>query len=155
MKPPFSMVTLGAVPRPTGVAILAILGFLGGAIVLIGGLGALAGAAFLATYFQNLFGAIGAIIATVIGITLLITALIVLLLSWGLWAGKNWARILVIIGNILFILLNLLSIVASPASAIIGIIIDALIIFYLTRPGVAAYFKGMPMQPQMQQPPTK
>jgi len=70
-----------------------------------------------------------------------------LILSYGLWTGKRWARtntlILSIIGILLW-LANLLGIVTitpySFLTSIINIVLNVVIIYYLTRPNIKDYF---------------
>lgn len=97
------------VSRPTGVTILGILQILGSVVMLLAGLG-------VAT-----FGGFGVAIF-VFGILSLIFAL-------ALFSGRNWARILMLIGAALDII------------SIVGIIWGIILLWYLTRPHVVAYFK--------------
>ncbi len=155
------MVALAAVPRPTGVAILAILGFLGSAAFILFGIGGLVLSAFLEGILNSagiggLVGAVAGLVVAIISVGILFLGLIYLLLSWGLWSGKNWARIIWIIFSILGLLGALGSIAGgAPVFGIFSLVIDVLIIYYLTRPHVSAYFHHAYMQPQMPQPPPK
>lgn len=126
--------------RPTGVTILAILEIIGSVLLLLGAaaffaLGALAGAALDGDLVGGFFGALGA----AIGGVLVVMALIGFLLAYGFWTGKGWAWILGLIFSIIGILLGLVTIIGNPSS-IITIIINGLIIYYLTRPHVKAWF---------------
>ncbi len=105
----FSSVAPATIPRPTGVTILAILQIIGSVIMLVSGLGA------------AIFGGFGLVIM-VLGAVSLIFAL-------ALFSGRNWARILMLIGAVLDII------------SIVGIIWGAILLWYLTRPRVVAYFK--------------
>ncbi len=151
---------MGAIPRPTGITILAILGFLEGLFALIIGLILVAGASFISSLIDQL-GITGlltqmlSLALVVAGAFVLVVALIVLLINWGLWTGKNWARWLYIIIAALGLLGALAGIVAARYSDIFWLIVDILILYYLTRPGIAAYFTRMPVQPTMQQPASK
>ncbi len=154
------MVDLGAIPRPTGITILAILGFLEGLAALIIGITLIAGASFITSItdqlgLSGLTSSVLGLALVVAGVFVLVVALIVLLINWGLWTGKNWARWLYIIVAVIGILSGLLGIAAARYSDLFWLIVDILIVYYLTRPGVAAYFKRMPMQQTMQQPPSK
>ncbi len=97
-------------PRPTGVTILAVLQILAGIAYIAVGL--VAGA---------LIGALGSIVI-IVGLFALITGL-------ALFTGKNWARILAMIGGAL-------DLIDIPFGTIIGIAI----LWYFTRPNVKAYF---------------
>jgi len=108
--------------RPTGVAILAILEAIDGIYYLIIGGGQSLAAAIL-------------LIPRVLGTTLIIVGLASLLLAWGLWTGKGWARMVALVIAILGIILSLI-----PPFHFVGLVIDAIIIYYLTRPNVKKYF---------------
>ena len=152
---------MASVSRPTGVAILAILGFLGSLITILIGIGGLVLSAFItgildALGFSGLVGAFAGLVVAALSVVVLIAGLIYLLLSWGLWSGKNWARIIWIIFAALGAL-GALSTIAAGAyiAGIIDLVIDVLIIYYLTRPHVSAYFKHMVMMQPTPQPMSK
>ena len=119
--------------RPTGVTLLVILEILAG----IGSFGMI----FYVLLTQATFPINSVIYFTLFGSVSLI-------LAYGLWSGGSWAwtatLILSTIG-ILFWLANLLGIITvSPSTdwgSIINIVIYLIIIFYLTRPHVKAFFK--------------
>jgi hypothetical protein len=124
--------------RPTGVTVLAILQGLFAILAVLGGLatltlGSLLGAAVPSVgYAGDLFGLIG-----IIGLLLGIIGLII---TYGMWTGKGWAWWLTIIFSIISIIFNVLSLPVG----IIGIIIYLVIVIYLTRPHVKAFFgKGV------------
>ncbi len=149
-----------AVPRPTGVAILGILGFIGSFLTIITGIGGLVLSAFISDILTSLGAGslgsqiVGAIVA-LFSVGVLIVGLIYLLLSWGLWSGKNWARIIWILFSILGALGALGVLVGGAVGFIVPLVIDILIIYYLTRPHVAAYFKHMVMMPPTAPPVSK
>ena len=97
------------IQRPLGVTILGILQIIGSLIILVGGL-----ASFV-------LGPIGLIIFPL--------ALLPLIFAIALFTGRNWARILMLIGAVLDII------------SIAGIIWGVILLWYLTRPRVVAYFK--------------
>ncbi len=156
-----------SVERPLGVSILAILYFIGGVLSLVQGLFVLAGGAALliGKAFSPL--ALGSNI-TVAGLIAVIIAIVDLALGYGLWTGKEWARIIIIIFCILGILASLVLIALGALSftggfaiarmipvlvfvkifaalplvmGLITLVIDVLIVYYLTRPHVKAFFK--------------
>jgi len=109
------------IPRPNGVLVLGILQIIVSAIyigigIFIGGLGTVMGP------FGLIFAQLG-LIFVVIGILSLIFALAFL-------SGRNWGRILMMIGAVLELL-------DFPIGTVLGIVI----LWYLTRPRVKAYFK--------------
>jgi len=117
--------------RPTGVTILAVL-------YIINGLIALAGPFILVAWIGSMVGmgleGISALTASALGIGILscfiIVALIDFLIAVGLLKGKGWARTLALI----FAIISLLNV---PIGTVLGIII----IYYLTRPQVKAWFQ--------------
>ena len=98
------------IARPTGVTIIGVLQIIGSIIGLLFGL-ALAAS----------LGPIGVII---IPFTIL-----PLIFAFGVFTGRNWARILMLIGAVLDII------------TIFGVIWGIIILWYFTRPRVVAYFK--------------
>ncbi len=154
--------------RPIGVTIIAILMIIGGVLLLIGGIGFLFiaplisqlnftdisnstngtlsvnlngtsvaipnNAAFIA--FAGVLGIIGGVLVA-LGIASLIVSLIV---SWGLLKGKGWAWIVTIIITIISVVFNIISLVTGNFGSIVGLIINGVIIYYLYRPNVKAYF---------------
>ncbi len=98
------------IERPTGVTIIGVLQIIGSAIVISGALG----------------------LSVVIGpfaIVVMAFAVLPLIFALGVFTGRNWARILMLIGAVLDIL------------SIAGIIWGVIILWYFTRPRVVAYFK--------------
>jgi uncharacterized membrane protein (DUF2068 family) len=130
--------------RPTGVTILAVLYAIGGILGIVGG----------ALSFDA--------VALVLGV-------VEVAIAYGLWNGQNWSRILVMIFSILGIIGSAVMIALGPTlmmfmlkanptmaskmgmflgmistvftvSGIIGIVINVIILYYLTRPHVKEFF---------------
>jgi hypothetical protein len=156
--------------RPTGVTIIAILNIIGGVIMLFGAITLIAIGAILPTLpqttfnqsglqgnltagqvpvpppsvphmvSQSLLGGIG--IAS--GIVLLAIAIVSFVVAYGLLKGLGWAWTVTVILSIISIVFNAISIATGNIAAIISIIISGIIIYYLYRPHVKAYFgKGV------------
>lgn len=106
----FGQTAPARIQRPTGVTIIGILQILGSLVFLAFG-------GFIAA-FSGLFGLI-----------ILPLALIPLIFAIALYTGRNWARILMLIGAVLDII------------TIVGAIWGIIILWYFTRPRVVAYFK--------------
>ena len=115
--------------RPTGVAILAILEAIAGVYYLAIGISA----SIYLTLARLSFG-IPPIDSRFVGAVLIIIGLVSLLLAWGLWTGKGWARMTALVFAILSIIASLIS------RHLIIIVIDIIIIYYLTRPNVKQFF---------------
>ncbi len=111
----FALTPPARIKRPTGVTILGVIQIILSLVDLYVGLLL---AAFLSLFIPG------------IGIIVLIISLVPLFFAIAFMTGRNWGRILMMIGAVLE-LFNI------PIGTIIGIII----LWYLTRPGVVAYFK--------------
>lgn len=132
--------------RPTGVAVLAILDLIGGILALLVGvlLVGIGGTGILSQFgygfysgFVSLFGGI-----------IVIVGVLALVVGWGMWTGKRWAWVLAIVLYALGILSNLGSLAGGSVSSIVGLLIYALLLWYMFRPHVKAFFgRGMPAQP--------
>jgi uncharacterized membrane protein HdeD (DUF308 family) len=105
--------------RPLGVTIVAILTAIGGLIFLGSGL---------------------ALLIVGIGVILLALGIAYLVMAYGLWNGRGWAWTITLILSVIGIVVAIASIVAGNVSAIISIIIHAVVIYYLYRPTVKAFF---------------
>jgi hypothetical protein len=124
---------------------LAILDLLGGVIAFLVGLFvvALGGSGLLARFG---YGFVSAFVVAA-GVVIIIVGLLAVLLGWGMWAGKEWAWLLAVILYALGALSSLGSLATGNFSSIVGLVIYALLLWYLWRPHVKAYFgKGMGMQ---------
>jgi hypothetical protein len=130
--------------RPTGVTIIAALGILGGTVLVI--LGILSLAVF-GLPSEGLFAAFAIFFSTfyiLLGLTEFIA-------SWGLLVGKGWAWTL----NLVLAALSIVLVLFFPGSSFWTIIINAIIIYYLFRPNVKAFFgKGPAGSYQPPPPPT-
>jgi hypothetical protein len=134
-------------PRPTGITILAILGFIDGIIFI--GLGGLivgvSNSTILASYG---YGAYSGAFAVIGGLAIII-GLFALVVGWGMITGKGWAWILALILYSLGGLVGLLFLVGGSATGFVIVLIEAILIWYMFRPGVKAYFgRGSAMMQQ-------
>jgi uncharacterized membrane protein YagU involved in acid resistance len=163
--------------RPTGVTIIAILTIIGGAFSLIFGIGLITLGAVLPTLppsvfnqsqlqgnltidgqappippgtpppmaLQSFLGGLG----IAFGAVLVAIGIVSFVVAYGLLKGKGWAWTVTIILSIISIVWNAITIVtAANFGGIISIIISAIIIYYLYRPHVKAYFgKGVSPPP--------
>jgi len=122
--------------RPTGVTILAILAFIGGAFGILGGLALLGiGVAFA--------GAAGGGLSFIFGIVLIVLSALQLWIGYGFWTLKRsaWSLALVVFGASLIVqLIELLLSYTSITSFVISLVIYGVILYYLMTPGVKAAF---------------
>jgi hypothetical protein len=122
--------------RPTGVTILAILAFIGGAFGILGAL-ALLGLGFAFA------GVAGGGLSFIFGIVLLVLSILYLWLGWGFWNLNRtaWSVGLVVFGaGIIISFIQLLLGYATITNLIVTIIINGIVIYYLLTPGVKAAF---------------
>ena len=160
--------------RPTGVTIIAILNIIGGIIMLIGAIALITIGAILPTLPptvfnqtqlqgnvtagqapmpspgippmvpQSLLGGIG----IAFGGVLLAIAIASFVVAYGLLKGRGWAWTITVILSIISIVSNAISIATGNIASIISIIISGIILYYLYRPHVKAYFgKGISRPP--------
>jgi hypothetical protein len=73
----------------------------------------------------------------ILGAIILVLAILGFVMAWGLWAGKGWARIITMILSAIGIFTGLFSLPGS----IISILINAVLIYYLTRPLVIDFYR--------------
>jgi len=157
--------------RPIGVTIIAILTIIGGAFSLIFGIGLITLGVVLPTLppsvfnqsqiqgnltdgqappippgtppmaLQSLLGGLG----IAFGAVLVVIGIVSFIVAYGLLKGRGWAWTATIILSIISIVWNAITIAtAANFGGMIPIIIDAIIIYYLYRPHVKAYFgKGV------------
>ena len=116
--------------RPLGVTILGILWILGGLLLVIGGI--IGGAALMMVGLGGLGAALG-VIFFIIGI-------VDLLLGLGCFKAWSWVWIVGVIFSAISILIGIVSLVTTGFSALIEIVIAAIILYYLFQPQVKAYF---------------
>lgn len=148
--------------RPIGVTIIAILIIIGGIVLLIGGLTLIGLGAFLSMGTTETIqpganstdvaeiAALG-MLPIIMGIIMLILGIAYLVVSYGLLKGKGWAWAITVIVTIIGLIMQIISaivigsitssVVTGLASHIIGIIISGIIIFYMFRPHVKAFFR--------------
>src|SRR5690348_15171343 len=113
--------------RPTGITILAVLAGIGGVLGLLGGLALLS---------------IGGI-WLIIGLFFIAAAALNLAFAYGAWTLQPWAWTLGIAAEGLSIILSIIYIIggySTVGSQIIGIIINAAIIYYLMTPEIKRAF---------------
>ena len=111
--------------RPLGVTIIAILAVLGGIGSLLSGLTVLA---------------IIPMIGIIFGGILIIIGLAYFAVAYGLWKGLRWAWVLTLIVSVIGIVVGIGSIIVGNVGSLFHVIVNAIVIYYLYRPNVKAYF---------------
>jgi hypothetical protein len=157
--------------RPTGVTILGVLAILGGIALLVGGIaltglglviGTYAGSAFTNALSNAGYSGLASISAGTLAVFLLALGAIVLVLGIlyfavgvGYFGGKGWAWTLGIIVTVISIIIDGVQIAFGAVSNLFGLVIGLIIIYYLTRPHVKAFFgKGPSTMSSSSMPPS-
>ena len=129
--------------RPTGVTIIAILNILGG----IGGLIAGFGMMVLIGESQYYLFEEGATLFSILCMLSIIIGFVDLVIGYGLWTLKRWARMAAIIMAIIGIVCNIGGAIlmmslgtADTDSGILSVIISGIIIWYLSKPAMKEVF---------------
>lgn len=109
---------------------MAILNALGGIMTLLGGVTA------IGVTSTGIFASLGIIV----GGFAIIIGLFQLIIAWGLWTGKKWAWFLALIFGILGVIFGILGLIGGGMTGIVSLLINAIIVYYLLRPEVKAFF---------------
>ena len=115
--------------RPLGVTIVAILMIINGIILIAAGIG---GITVGAAMDIPLIGVSSGVLVA-LGIAAIIVA-------WGLIKGKGWAWIVTVILSIISIIMSIIAIAGGNFGSIINLVISGVILYYMYRPEVKAYF---------------
>lgn len=121
--------------RPILISLIAILYFLSGLLLLAAGVMLAIGAAVidLSDLDLGLTGMVGGAIFAVIG-------LIVLVIAGGLWNGWRIMWYLGMIFSVVVILASIIALLTTGGFSIGTLVINLIIVFYLTRDGVKEFF---------------
>ena len=132
--------------RPLGVSAIAVLTWLRGAMYALGGLALigivhlstrLIAAAATDTFLENLIARLG----KALGIGALLVAVLYVVVGFGLWELKNWARMLTLFFVALWFLVGLIGLVRHPTSwYVVRAVVDLVILAYLMLPNVKRLF---------------
>jgi uncharacterized membrane protein (DUF2068 family) len=152
--------------RPTGVTILGVLFVIAGAFTLLGGIATLVAIPFVSNVNPNVIGnnelqlngqqplltpseqtalaqGSGSIL-TVLGAVLIPLGIASLVVAYGLFKGKSWAWFVAVVLSIIGLAVNVISLVTSNmgaiAGALVGIAINGIVLYYLSRRNVREYF---------------
>lgn len=103
---------------------------------------AIMGAAMLGgSYGMGMTGMFSAALGAGFLVLFGVLAVIEFVIAGALFSGKPWGRIVVIVLSIISLIIGIVSIVGNPAS-ILTIILDVIVLWYMWRPHVIAYFNG-------------
>ncbi len=124
--------------RPTGITILGIFYILAGIVGIIAavGLGAMYTMMNSSNSMMAGFGALGGLLAVIFAGL----AILELTIAGCLLSGKSWARKIVIVFVVIDLILETVSIFGGNFFAIVMLVIDLFVLYYLYRPHVKEYF---------------
>jgi uncharacterized membrane protein (DUF2068 family) len=152
--------------RPTGVTILGVLFVIAGAFSLLGGIATLVAVPFVSNVNPNVINdelqlngqqqppltsseqtalaqGSGSIL-TALGALLIPLGIASLVVAYGLFKAKRWAWYAAVVLSIIGLVVNIISLVTSNmgaiAGALVGIAINGIVLFYLSRRNVKEYF---------------
>lgn len=132
--------------RPVGVTIIGILMAIAGIAMIVAGISAIALAPIIpmATEDQELpMGLSPTMLGTfamVSGAILLALGIASLVIAYGLFKGMSWAWTAAVALSIIGIVISIVSIVTGNFGSVVSLIINGVILYYLYRPHVKAYF---------------
>ena len=121
--------------RPRGIAILAALQVLASVALLVGGLVLVVAASLPPSVDVQ-----GEAAAFALGAVLILLGVLSLIVAWGLWTLQPWARKVAMLFAIVSLGTDVVSIVTGNYENAVALLIDLLLIWYLTRPSVRAAF---------------
>lgn len=143
-----------------GVTVIAILNVIGGIMMLLAGIAAVTAGALLpmvpqetleegvpGTGMEVLSGVSTSVLgggAIVIGAVMIGLAIFSFIVAWGLLKGRGWAWTATVVLSVISLVFGVISVVTGNWFSIINVIISGIIIYYMYRPHVKAYFgKGI------------
>src|SRR5439155_1290550 len=115
--------------RPRGIAILAVLQVLASLALLVGGL-----ILVIAASLPPSIDVQGEAGAFALGTVLILLGVLSLIVAWGLWTLQPWARKVAMLFAIVSLGTDVVSIVTGNYENAVALLIDLLLIWYLTRP---------------------
>ena len=124
--------------RPTGVTVLGILQIIAGILlaiftVMTGTMSGMMGG------FSH-FGAMASVVGGAVTAVLAVLAAFSFLIASALFSGKKWGRTIVIAFSLVNLVMVAVSMVVGNVFAIGGIILNGIVLYYMWRPHVIAYF---------------
>lgn len=125
--------------RPTGVSVLTALVIIGGITDLVAGAFSLVVASVYLSWLGILAGVGPAgLLLSLVSFGSFIAGVLSFILGYGLWKSRGWAWTWTLVFSIIGLIISIIAIAAGVG--IIGVVIYAVVIYYLTRRRVKAYF---------------
>lgn len=125
--------------RPSGIGVLTAFTVIAGIVDLLAGALFLAYATVSLSILYVIFAGAGpGVLFSILSFGCFIFGMVTFILAYGLWNGRSWAWIWTLIFSIVGLIISIIGITVGVG--IIGIVIYAIIIYYLTRARVKAFF---------------
>ncbi|MBI5146879.1 MAG: zinc ribbon domain-containing protein [Thaumarchaeota archaeon] len=136
-KPRFSQ-TSSYAGRPTGITVLGILQIILGIILVISTVmvGVMSGMMGNYSYFGEMTSVVGGAITAILAVL----AAFSFLIASALFSGKKWGRTIVIVFSIVNLVMEAASLAVGNVFGIAGIMLNGIVLYYMWRPHVIAYF---------------
>lgn len=129
---------MAQVMRPIGITLLAVLHVVEAVFLFFVGVALLALGAFVRHRFFGMHFLHW--VVSLIGVVVLVVGILYLGLAWGLWSGRGWAWTISFILAVLGIIVTVVSLARGRLGALVGLVLDAVILYYLFTPKVRAFF---------------
>lgn len=75
-----------------------------------------------------------------LGLILLVLGILAFVVGWGFWKGRGWAWTFGLVLYVIGIVLEVISLAVGDVVSIVVVIIGALLVYYMFRPNVKAWF---------------
>jgi len=130
--------------RPTGIAILAVLDGLGGVLALLSGVLIAVFGGYIVRTITN--GYLPSSLEFLPGLISIMAVLFVpigvlgIVEAYGLWNGKKWGWWITTILMGLGLVFGLIAVLLGSIGSIFGVIVDAVIVYYMLQKPTKAYF---------------
>ncbi len=133
--------------RPLGVTILAVFDILVGIFPVYLGVVYIIAAGFVAQMGGSLggwgmpgfFALFGAFILP-LGLILLVLGILAVVVGWGFWKGRGWAWTFGLVLYVIGTVLGVRSLAVGDVASIVVVVIGALLVYYMFRPNIKAWF---------------
>ncbi|TBR10740.1 MAG: hypothetical protein EPO62_02895 [Candidatus Nitrosotenuis sp.] len=124
--------------RPTGVTVLGMLQIIAGILlaifaVMVGTMSGMMGG-------FSYFGAMASVVGGAITAVFAVLSAFSFLIASALFSGKKWGRTIVIVFSVVNLVMEAASMMVGNVFAIAGIMLDGIVLYYMWRPHVIAYF---------------
>lgn len=135
-KPRFSQTPNTGIP--TGITVLGILQIILGIILAVFAIMVMVMSHMVGDY--SYFGAMTSVIGGAVTAILILLAAFSFLIASAMFSGKKWGRTIVIVFSIVTLVMDASSMMVGNVFGIGGIILNGIVLYYMWRPHVIAYF---------------